>query len=536
VAATGLIVAVCLGTVLGPWKSSIGARKFRGLFAMPVPSPSIPPPSNPAKEYIYVGGRLVATEEPQGGNLALNRPTNLNILQWCQAHASWTDNSSDETGFKVELSQNGGNNFFVFTTVPANTTQALFLPMPRWKDSPFVYRIRATNTAGDSLPSNSFTIQPPMQCSGGCLCLDGAPGIQQTVWVDEHLPAGAVPAGEESWNWVNANPDPFSRELSSQSSIQTGFHQHYFSGATETLPVGAEDWLIAYVYLDSANPPSEVMLQWNDGAGGWEHRAYWGANSINAGVYGTNSRRSMGPLPPSGQWVRLEVAASQVGLGGSTLNGLALTLFGGRASWDYIGKADHSLSNQNNQAAPTSLMATAWSGSQINISWNGVSDAHHYQLERSQNIASGYSVIVSSLTATSFMDTVTPGAAYLYRVRAVNASGTVSAPSNADLATAIVFTDDPLVIGLTSIKAQHIAELRQAANAVRALANLGAAGWTDSSLSGVNIKAVHIQEVRAGLDQAFSLLGQPVNQYTDPSLPGLTARKVHIDEIRQRVK
>jgi len=79
-----------------------------------------------------------------------------------------------------------------------------------------------------------------------------------------------------------------------------------------------------------------VMLQWNDGT--WEHRVYWGANSIGFGTDGTTSRRSMGPLPAPGSWVRLEVPASQVGLEGHTLNGMAFTLYGGRATWDHAGK------------------------------------------------------------------------------------------------------------------------------------------------------------------------------------------------------
>jgi hypothetical protein len=79
------------------------------------------------------------------------------------------------------------------------------------------------------------------------------------------------------------------------------------------------------------------MLQWNDGS--WDHRAYWGANNIGWGTNGTNSRRFMGALPPAGQWVRLEVPASLVGLEGRVLNGMAFTLYGGRATWDHAGKA-----------------------------------------------------------------------------------------------------------------------------------------------------------------------------------------------------
>ena len=102
------------------------------------------------------------------------------------------------------------------------------------------------------------------------------------------------------------------------------------------MAVAAGDTLYAYVYLDPANPPSEVMLQWNDGT--WDHRAYWGANLVGYGVDGTVSRRSMGPLPPTGQWVRLAVPASAVGLEGRVVHGMAFTLYNGRATWDQAGK------------------------------------------------------------------------------------------------------------------------------------------------------------------------------------------------------
>ena len=80
------------------------------------------------------------------------------------------------------------------------------------------------------------------------------------------------------------------------------------------MTVAAGETLIAYVYLDPSSPPSEIMLQWNDG--GWNSRAYWGTNSIHWGIDGTRSRWYMCPIPPAGQWVRLEVPARLVGLEG----------------------------------------------------------------------------------------------------------------------------------------------------------------------------------------------------------------------------
>jgi hypothetical protein len=159
------------------------------------------------------------------------------------------------------------------------------------------------------------------------------------VWVDDALPSGAVAGsdGGDSWTWVNSNPSPKSGSVANQSAIAAGEHQHYFSGATATMGISVGDTLYAWVYLDSANAPTEVMLQWNDG-NGWEHRAYWGANSLGYGLDGTASRRYMGALPASGQWVQLKVPASQVGLENTTVSGMAFTAYGGRVTWDAAGR------------------------------------------------------------------------------------------------------------------------------------------------------------------------------------------------------
>ena len=172
-----------------------------------------------------------------------------------------------------------------------------------------------------------------------CADLPGTGG--EVAWVDEEPPAGASLRAEgDEWSWVSADPTPFSGTQAHQSNAAEGLHYHLFEGATDTLSVDPGDWLFAYVYLDPQNIPEEVMLEWNDDTG-WEHRAYWGANNIEFGTNGTESRRYMGPLPPAGVWVRLEVAASQVGLEDREVNGMAYTLFGGRATWDLAGKASY---------------------------------------------------------------------------------------------------------------------------------------------------------------------------------------------------
>lgn len=121
-----------------------------------------------------------------------------------------------------------------------------------------------------------------------------------------------------------------------RSRLVAGLHQHYFERATQTLAPGGER-LYCWVNLDPDNPPRTLMLQWHVAGADWEHRAYWGENLIAFGADGTPSRQRMGELPVLGGWVRLEVPAASVGVANATLDGMAFTLFDGRAAYGMTG-------------------------------------------------------------------------------------------------------------------------------------------------------------------------------------------------------
>ncbi len=158
-----------------------------------------------------------------------------------------------------------------------------------------------------------------------------------TAWVAGALPAGAVPKSlGDVWAFAPFAPPPPSGVPAHDTAVAAGLHQHYFESATSRLDVRHEDVLFAEVFVDPAQVPQQVMLQWNDDT--WEHRAYWGDSAIAVGFESTASRRYMGPLPAPGGWVRLEVPEYDVGLAGRSLSGAAFTLFGGHAAWGASGK------------------------------------------------------------------------------------------------------------------------------------------------------------------------------------------------------
>lgn len=198
----------------------------------------------------------------------------------------------------------------------------------------------------------------------------------------------------------------------------------------------------------------------------------------------------------------------------------------------------------NPMMAPTNLIAATFSQARVDVSWNAVPNAHHYQLERASVIGeSNFAPINSNVAGTTYNDnTVTNGSAYIYRVRAADASGNLSPVSNIDVATAITFEDDPFPNppAQTTIRAQHVVQLRAAINAVRATAALPAATWTqpiDPAQPGTKtIMAVDVEELRLKLDDALGVFNLPIGGYTDPSLLGKPILKDHLSELRLRVK
>lgn len=196
---------------------------------------------------------------------------------------------------------------------------------------------------------------------------------------------------------------------------------------------------------------------------------------------------------------------------------------------------------------PSSLTASA-SGAQVSLSWSAASGAVNYRLER--KAAGGSYVLAATTTSTSKVDTgVTAGNAYLYRVCAANAGGSCTSPfSNIALGAAITFATDPTIVSTvddptgataTTIKPAHITELRTAVDAVRTLAGLPNASWTNSVSSGVVIRKEDIQDLRDRLADAYNALGITPFSYTDPVLAsgssGTPIKKVHITQLRQSV-
>ncbi|MCI0683393.1 MAG: NPCBM/NEW2 domain-containing protein, partial [Gemmataceae bacterium] len=167
-------------------------------------------------------------------------------------------------------------------------------------------------------------------------------GAKEHVWIDDAPPAGVELHG--AWEWVS-QPAPVFSGAKSMRRSGTGIHEHFFLGANPRFEIGQGDRLFAHVYLDPKDPPKAIMLQVNDSnyppnLPERYRRAYWGEDVIPYGEADTASRRRMGALPKTGEWVRLEVPVERLGLAaGSQVHLWGATQFGGTAYWDRAGIA-----------------------------------------------------------------------------------------------------------------------------------------------------------------------------------------------------
>jgi len=264
------------------------------------------------------------------------------VAEGSAAIVTWKRSTDAVIGYHVYRATNANGPFTRLTEAPIDDTRFADL---RPLGESAIYMVRAVALING--PSGSF-----YNASHGAFArLEGTVtsavtaaepnGTKPTdlVWVDDELPAGAGGHAErDRWNWVTENPAPFSGARAHQADIAAGRHHHFFAPADTPLDVAAGETLFAYVYLDPANPPRQIMLTWL-ADNHWEHRAYWGENLIDEGVDGTAGRRHIGPLPPTGRWIRLELPASAVGMENRRAYGMGFTLYDGRATWDRAGKS-----------------------------------------------------------------------------------------------------------------------------------------------------------------------------------------------------
>lgn len=431
--------------------------------------------STPSKEYIYVGGKLVVTDEPaaaQSPVIAIS-PSPL-AFNGVAGGANPSSQSLSITNIGAgTLSWTGSSNQSWLTVSPAGGSAP---------SSPTVN----VNLAGLAAGTNNAQLT---------VTSTGASNTPQTVSVTLTVsPAAAVPTalfvvGSTTLNSGDAAVKTRLEALGYTVTVKTG------SSATTADATGK-----ALVLISSTVTPSQVntkfravttpVLNWESDL--FDDLGMTGSGSSNLGTL--NSQTQLSIVTPShplaaglSGTVTVVSASGKFTWGAPNANGLKIATQVGNSSKSVIfgyetgvgmpgltapGRRvgvfleDTTAASLTSQAgtlfdaaiqwaagalaAPVSLTATP--GNQlVSLQWSAVTGAASYRVKRGTSASGPFNLVGSNLTGTTYADSnLTNGTTYYYVVTAINSSGLESANSTVASATPALPDLTPPSINLTS--------------------------------------------------------------------------------------
>ncbi len=351
-----------------------------------------------------------------------------------QINLTWTDNANNETGFIVERSPNG-NDTWTQVGAPAANATSFSDSTGLVAGTTYYYRVRATNALGDSANASvaSATTASTPAAPSTLVATPAAGSLQiNLTWVDNsNNETGFIiersPNGTDTWTQVGM-PAANATSFSDSSGLSEGTAYFYRVRATDALGDSANSNVATATTAAKPAAPSNLLA--TAATGTLEIDLTWTDNSNNE--TGFIVERS---LDGSTNWTQVGTPALNA-TSFSDTNGLVAgtTYFYRVRATDALGDSANSnvasATAISAPAAPSDLVAVGDSSTQIDLSWTDNSNNETgFIIERSPNGTDTWTLAgTPAANATTFTDTVTPGAPYFYRVRATN-NGTDSANS-----------------------------------------------------------------------------------------------------------
>jgi hypothetical protein len=341
---------------------------------------------------------------------------------------TWTDASTNETGFEVQRSTTSGSGYSLVTTTAANATS--FSDTGLTSSTTYYYRIRAKNGGANSAYTSEVSETTPSAAptSPTAPSTSSVTATSITVnWTDnssnetgfEVERSTTSGSGFSLVTTTSANATSFS-DTGLTSEIQYYYRVRAVNGAVAssytsqvnatTLPATPPS--VPTDLSATAASPTSIVIEWTD---------------VSTNETGFEVERST--TPSSGYSLITTTTPNATSHLDNSLTPNTLYYYrarsknaAGTSSYTSITSATTPLAPP---AAPESLSAVPGVSS-INLSWtDNSSNESEFIIERSGSSGTGFAVVGSAVAnAMSYQDAaITPGQPYYYRVKAINAGG-----------------------------------------------------------------------------------------------------------------
>ena len=374
-----------------------------------------------------------------------------------QINLGWADLATNETGYKIERKTAANGTYSQIALVAADVSS--YSDATVNAGTSYYYQVRATNTSGDSPYSNEANATTPL---AGAL---PPPWIQSDIGSTGQAGSGSYSgavftvkgSGDDIWNAADA------------------FHYVYQSltGNGEIIA------RVASIQNTDAWAKAGVMIRETTGANARNVlMAVTPGNGLSFQrrlTAGGASTYSAGPVVTAPYWVRLvrngnvftgysssngstwtQVGSDTIAMGADVQIGLAVTAHNNTALCTAV---IDSVSLITSIGAPSSLAASATSGSQVNLSWvDNATNETGFKIERKTGASGTYAQIATvGANVTSYSDlSLNAGATYFYRLRAANATADSAYSNEASATTPVSPPATPTGFAASAISTSQI--------------------------------------------------------------------------------
>lgn len=387
-----------------------------------------------------------------------------------QINLSWTDNSTNETGFRLEGCAGAScTSFGEFAAVVANVTTYSVTALTNSTD--YVFRVRAYNDAGFSAFTNTATAFTPQDPPAPPLGLNAIAASSTQInlsWTDNSTTeigfridrcAGLSCTDFTELALVGASVTTYQNTALPSSTAYNYRVRAYNSGGNSSYSNSASATTLAPVtppaaptsLTATAISTTQIDLAWTDNATtetGFRIERCTGttcSNFVEVATVGVNA-----------------TTYSSTSLAATTGYNYRVRAYndGGNSGYSNSSAATTLTPTVNPPAAPTSLTATAASSSQINLTWvDNASDETGFKIERCLGLTCVDFAEITTVAAnvTTYQNTsLASETGYNYRVRAYNTGGN-SGYSNSQAATTLgTAPAAPTVLTATAVSSSQI--------------------------------------------------------------------------------
>lgn len=448
--------------------------------------------------------------------IAVGTPSNLTATPGGNGTIvlTWNDNSSNEQGFQVEKSIDGGANFTVVTANTGQNATSYIISTGLNPGIQYHFRVRAflsaTNSAYSNVASATTTSVLPAAPSGLTASALIPTSIRLSWFDNSDIESGyKLERSTDGISYSLITPAPSAGYTSWDVSSLSPNTLYYFRLRTTSTAGDSAYSNVATATTPSASAPYSVSTQVVSSS---RIDVSWGHDRVNVQGFRIEKSTDGVTYQSTGTAGALASNFQMTGLSAGTVYFIRVIAYSATA--DSMPSNVVKTRSNTIPSAPSNLTAVAGSNTQVNLSWTDNSDNEAgFKIEQSNDGSTWTQLGITTITTYNVNSNLQPNTSYYFRVRAFTwwwdpTIGDNSAYSNtATVTTTARIPDAPSQLTVTAVTNNSVSfswtDISDNEDGFRFYRSTDGVNFTEAGTAGVNSQSFTISSLIPGTTYQF---------------------------------